>query len=245
MATATLEDVAAASRDPATLFFQLYVLRDRDFTRELVQVSSKHCAAYVRCKHVPMLWRHISSPDLRSVKCTVWCMQRAEKAGYAALAVTVDAPRYQASSCKTVHVSDSTYSCNLCALRCSGPGAHSLTPTLAGLGGRCKEQVRVISYGACVTVLTALAKDFSDGDASKRRFLLPDGLKLANLEHSSLQLPVYREHQDAEGSGIAQVQHGCQKPMLCDVVRATATDRLSVSVAGTTIDAIAHGLAFC
>ena len=41
---------------------------------------------------------------------------------------------------------------------------------------------------------------------SVRRFLLPDGLKLANLEHSSLQLPVYSQHQEAEGSGIAQVQ---------------------------------------
>lgn len=38
MATSTLEDVAA-SADPGTLFFQLYVLRDRDVTRNIVQVS--------------------------------------------------------------------------------------------------------------------------------------------------------------------------------------------------------------
>lgn len=37
------------------------------------------------------------------------------------------------------------------------------------------------------------------------RFLLPDGLRLANLDRSKLQLPVYSEHQEAEGSGIAQV----------------------------------------
>ena len=41
MATATLEDVAGASHDPGTLFFQLYVLRDRNFTREIVQVSTR------------------------------------------------------------------------------------------------------------------------------------------------------------------------------------------------------------
>lgn len=47
MATATLEDVAAASADPATLMFQLYVLRDRDFTRDLVQVS-RCCPSFHR-----------------------------------------------------------------------------------------------------------------------------------------------------------------------------------------------------
>lgn len=39
MGTTTLEDVAAASDDPGTLMFQLYVLRDREFTRDVVQVS--------------------------------------------------------------------------------------------------------------------------------------------------------------------------------------------------------------
>ena len=38
MATATLEDIAGASPDPGTLFFQLYVLRDGNFTRDIVQV---------------------------------------------------------------------------------------------------------------------------------------------------------------------------------------------------------------
>lgn len=39
MGTFTLEDVAGASADPGTLMFQLYVLKDRDFTRDIVQVS--------------------------------------------------------------------------------------------------------------------------------------------------------------------------------------------------------------
>lgn len=37
------------------------------------------------------------------------------------------------------------------------------------------------------------------------RFNLPDGLRLANLEQSNLKLAVHSEHQEAEGSGIAQV----------------------------------------
>ncbi len=38
MATTNLEEVAAAAQDPGTLMFQLYVLRDRELTRDLVQV---------------------------------------------------------------------------------------------------------------------------------------------------------------------------------------------------------------
>ncbi len=53
MGTCTLEAVAAASADPGTLMFQLYVLRDRSFTRHIVQVIvSNLCArsqAHGRC----------------------------------------------------------------------------------------------------------------------------------------------------------------------------------------------------
>ena len=38
MGTTTLEDVAAASRDPSRHMFQLYVIKDRAFTQQLVQV---------------------------------------------------------------------------------------------------------------------------------------------------------------------------------------------------------------
>jgi len=55
MGTYGLAEVAAAAEDPATLWFQLYVLRERDFTRRLVQ--------------------------------------KAEREGFGALVVTVDAPR--------------------------------------------------------------------------------------------------------------------------------------------------------
>jgi isopentenyl diphosphate isomerase/L-lactate dehydrogenase-like FMN-dependent dehydrogenase len=51
MGTATLEDIAAASGDPGTLFFQLYVLRDRNFTREIVQVRQQPSAA--ACQFLP------------------------------------------------------------------------------------------------------------------------------------------------------------------------------------------------
>ncbi len=38
MGTTTLEYVAAAASDPAQHMFQLYVIKDRDFTKQLVQV---------------------------------------------------------------------------------------------------------------------------------------------------------------------------------------------------------------
>ncbi len=38
MGTTLLEDVAAAAPDPSQHMFQLYVIKDRDFTRQLVQV---------------------------------------------------------------------------------------------------------------------------------------------------------------------------------------------------------------
>ena len=41
MGTTTLEDVAAAASDPAQHMFQLYVIKDRDFTKQLVQVPDK------------------------------------------------------------------------------------------------------------------------------------------------------------------------------------------------------------
>ena len=40
MGTTLLEDVAAAAPDPSQHMFQLYVIKDRDFTRQLVQASS-------------------------------------------------------------------------------------------------------------------------------------------------------------------------------------------------------------
>ena len=41
MGTTLLEDVAAAAPDPAQHMFQLYVIKDRDFTRQLVQVCAQ------------------------------------------------------------------------------------------------------------------------------------------------------------------------------------------------------------
>ena len=38
MGTTALEEVAAAADDPSQHMFQLYVIKDRDFTRQLVQV---------------------------------------------------------------------------------------------------------------------------------------------------------------------------------------------------------------
>lgn len=40
MGTTTLEDVAAASGDASRHMFQLYVIKDRDFTQKLVQVRN-------------------------------------------------------------------------------------------------------------------------------------------------------------------------------------------------------------
>lgn len=37
MGTSTLEDVAGAARDPNRHMFQLYVIKDRSFTQQLVQ----------------------------------------------------------------------------------------------------------------------------------------------------------------------------------------------------------------
>lgn len=45
MGTYGLAEVAAAAEDPATLWFQLYVLLERDFTRRLVQASVSTCTA--------------------------------------------------------------------------------------------------------------------------------------------------------------------------------------------------------
>lgn len=45
MGTYGLAEVAAAAEDPATLWFQLYVLRERDFTRRLVQASVRSSSA--------------------------------------------------------------------------------------------------------------------------------------------------------------------------------------------------------
>jgi hypothetical protein len=61
MATATLEDVAGASHDPGTLFFQLYVLRDREFTQEIVQVRTRSVAQHLLfdiCPHLGDLCCH-------------------------------------------------------------------------------------------------------------------------------------------------------------------------------------------
>ena len=41
MGTTALEEVAAAAADPSQHMFQLYVIKDRDFTRQLVQVRSE------------------------------------------------------------------------------------------------------------------------------------------------------------------------------------------------------------
>ena len=38
MGTMLLEEVAAAASDPSQHMFQLYVIKDRDFTKQLVQV---------------------------------------------------------------------------------------------------------------------------------------------------------------------------------------------------------------
>lgn len=42
MGTTTLEDVAAAAPDPSQHMFQLYVIKDREFTRQLVQARTVH-----------------------------------------------------------------------------------------------------------------------------------------------------------------------------------------------------------
>ena len=48
MGTTLLEDVAAAAPDPSQHMFQLYVIKDRDFTRQLVQVSQRQGQDTVR-----------------------------------------------------------------------------------------------------------------------------------------------------------------------------------------------------
>ena len=41
MGTTTLEDVAGAARDPSRHMFQLYVIKDRSFTQQLVQARAE------------------------------------------------------------------------------------------------------------------------------------------------------------------------------------------------------------
>ena len=107
MGTYSLEDVARAAGDPGQLMFQLYVLKDRNFTRDIVQVrasrtSQTSLAASFCCLPLltSLLRRGHAFPSLplahRAVddgQPAVPSLQRAERAGYGALAVTVDAPR--------------------------------------------------------------------------------------------------------------------------------------------------------
>ena len=48
MGTSRLEDIAEASGDPSRHMFQLYVIKDRAFTQQLVQVHTHVALCLVR-----------------------------------------------------------------------------------------------------------------------------------------------------------------------------------------------------
>ena len=78
MGTTTLEEVAAAAPDPSQHMFKLYVIKDRDFTRQLVQV----CVKAMRTSHpwsIAQVWnnqqfcalvgRMLPKPSMQSTPC--------------------------------------------------------------------------------------------------------------------------------------------------------------------------------
>lgn len=143
MATATLEDVAGASHDPGTLFFQLYVLRDREFTQEIVQVSTRPWHSICILTYVHTLVTYVAAIACYALThLSPWHVQRAEKAGYAALAVTVDAPRCGSHSCTLSLRQISSKLHGMCMFVLQAP---SVTVTILvqarQAGSRCETQV--------------------------------------------------------------------------------------------------------
>lgn len=67
MGTTTLEDVAASSGDASRHMFQLYVIKDRDFTQQLVQVQ--HFCDLIPEAHTP-IFKPIA---LRQFGCSFVC----------------------------------------------------------------------------------------------------------------------------------------------------------------------------
>lgn len=93
MGTVGLKDVCNAGRGAPLMFFQLYVLKDREFTKMIVQGVAmrdpcSRCSAICDCLVVCAGESWCTLCDDRSV----WCGADAEKAGYNFLVVTVDSP---------------------------------------------------------------------------------------------------------------------------------------------------------
>ncbi len=56
MGTTLLEDVAAAAPNPSQHMFQLYVIKDRDFTRQLVQVCAQGVVIIQHARGLTAAW---------------------------------------------------------------------------------------------------------------------------------------------------------------------------------------------